>query len=74
MFFEEGKVCFRACLRMVWRKMREFVCFFCEKYSQIYIVSGCWKWRFSSVQLPCTLLEGGYTLRVVVLGKKIRFY
>ena len=21
-------MCFRACLRMVWRKMREFVCFF----------------------------------------------
>ena len=31
MFFKEEKVCFRACLRMIWRKMREFVCFLLEK-------------------------------------------
>ena len=30
MFFKEVKVCFRACLRIIWREMREIVCFFVE--------------------------------------------
>ena len=34
MFFEEGKVCFRACLSIIWREMREIVCFFVENIAK----------------------------------------